>query len=1269
MPILTRGERTAIFQHILDHVADFQAGDTELLALSKQGINRLDQFTVLSPSDIDSWTYNEVDATTGNVTVKPLMLSPRSLLKHLLNWTNLIIAENGGDSPVLTEWQTYHNGHFLGYISLPRAPPVTPIATAAVTTPSGTFDFKKGNKRDMSVYPDLKDIVNFSTWKLSFVALATKDDLSNVLNETYKPSAGAAQDVFTLQQQFLFAVFTKTLKDPTAKDILRSHQHTGDAQKIYAQLCKSATKSAKAKLSKDDLAEFLTTAKLDSAWRGSHHGFLLHWCSQLRAYEELADSSELYSSRQKLNLLSKAVNKIPYLREIENTQDLLGVTSPTGHTSIDFATYLALLTRAAQRDDNIRSKSHNPKHRLSQHAITYDYVDHGGDMFADAWNETSFESNEHEIVFDNHNNNYYGETLHLLQHQTSVVPKPTGDNRNRSDRPHIPTELWSQLSEDVRLWYLGYSKAEIDSFKSKKKNPPPRKAQQHEHTAPAQVHFADPQDISKISSDQSESRDIILEQNKQEIERLLNSHSLTSTPQRATTNLPVHDTRRVLSTKLSTPTPTTQDSDSSDKILESDGKLYYRIKNHNVSYHVSELKRQKEASLVDRGANGGFAGEDVRVLEYCYPNRMADVAGIEDHTIKDLRIGTVAGLIQTQRGPIIGIMHQYAIYGKGKSIHSSPQLEHYGIKVDDRSLKVGGGQRITTLEGYVIPLQFRNGLAYFETKKPTDNDLEEYPHVILTSDTDWDPSILDNEIDLNEIHQSLSDLPPENVYGDIRFDIKGNYRGAYTAAQTIFTDSWQVSSSSYVNGELHHLPSDYNDFEDYVESCIKSVKQVHRLDWKTKPPDTQALRPYMLWQPPEVIKHTLDNTTQWGRHVPHETYKKAYKSLFPAANVRRRNEAVATDTIYSDTPAIDDGSTCAQLYVGLVSLYNSVTGMKSEKDFVHTLEDTIRKHGAMDKLISDRAQVEVSNKVLDILRAMFIGDWQSKPYNQHQNPAERRYQDVKKYTNVLLDRTGAPAYTWLLATMYVCFILNITSHESLQWKTPYQLLYGQTPDISEIFQFEFWEPVYFATGEQLDSSTKPSFPSTPHERSGRFVGFAEDVGDKFCYKVLTDDTQKIIFRSAIRSARDTPEINRRLSPPVGEPPDTEVVKLRDTGKDSTAPKQIIGQSFDPEDLIGRTYLMDPEENGERFRAKIVKKIIEREKEVQNGLHDIGKTKFLVSIEGSDKPDEIVDYNVVLDYVNAQMDDNLDPTEVFWKFKEIVGPCADYRGSTYNVMVA
>ena len=54
--------------------------------------------------------------------------------------------------------------------------------------------------------------------------------------------------------------------------------------------------------------------------------------------------------------------------------------------------------------------------------------------------------------------------------------------------------------------------------------------------------------------------------------------------------------------------------------------------------------------------------------------------------------------------------------------------------------------------------------------------------------------------------------------------------------------------------------------------------------------------------------------------------------------------------------------------------------MKSDKQFANTLEDNIRTRGAMDKLISDRAQVEISKRVLDILRALFIDDWQSEPH-------------------------------------------------------------------------------------------------------------------------------------------------------------------------------------------------------------------------------------------------------------------------------------------------
>ena len=117
-------------------------------------------------------------------------------------------------------------------------------------------------------------------------------------------------------------------------------------------------------------------------------------------------------------------------------------------------------------------------------------------------------------------------------------------------------------------------------------------------------------------------------------------------------------------------------------------------------------------------------------------------------------------------------------------------------------------------------------------------------------------------------------------------------------------------------------------------------------------------------------------------------FQMAYKSPFPAANVNHRHEPVATDTVYSDTPAIDDGSTSAQFYVGLESNVCDVYGMKTDKQFVDTLEDNIRERGAMDKLISDRAETEISNRAKDILRNLIIAAWQSEPYHEHQNHAE-----------------------------------------------------------------------------------------------------------------------------------------------------------------------------------------------------------------------------------------------------------------------------------------
>jgi hypothetical protein len=68
--------------------------------------------------------------------------------------------------------------------------------------------------------------------------------------------------------------------------------------------------------------------------------------------------------------------------------------------------------------------------------------------------------------------------------------------------------------------------------------------------------------------------------------------------------------------------------------------------------------------------------------------------------------------------------------------------------------------------------------------------------------------------------------------------------------------------------------------------------------------------------PVDAIKKTFEHTTQLARMPMSTILKKRYKSPNPALNVRPRDKPVATDTIYSDTPAIDCGITSAQLFVG-----------------------------------------------------------------------------------------------------------------------------------------------------------------------------------------------------------------------------------------------------------------------------------------------------------------------------------------------------------------
>ena len=93
---------------------------------------------------------------------------------------------------------------------------------------------------------------------------------------------------------------------------------------------------------------------------------------------------------------------------------------------------------------------------------------------------------------------------------------------------------------------------------------------------------------------------------------------------------------------------------------------------------------------------------------------------------------------------------------------------------------------------------------------------------------------------------------------------------------------------------------------------------------------------------------------------------------------------MVTDTVFSDTPVIHDGSTMAQFFVGKDTLVCDAYGIKSQKQFISTLCDNINTRRAMDTIITNGGKYQISKKIADLLRSLLKKQYESEPYHQHQ---------------------------------------------------------------------------------------------------------------------------------------------------------------------------------------------------------------------------------------------------------------------------------------------
>ena len=123
----------------------------------------------------------------------------------------------------------------------------------------------------------------------------------------------------------------------------------------------------------------------------------------------------------------------------------------------------------------------------------------------------------------------------------------------------------------------------------------------------------------------------------------------------------------------------------------------------------------------------------------------------------------------------------------------------------------------------------------------------------------------------------------------------------------------------------------------------------------------------------------------------------------------------------------------------------------------------------MSELHSDNAKELTLGEFGKVLKQDYVRATEIEPYSPWQNRAEMSIKEMKKSTLQVMRRRHAPRRLWDFAAVYATELFSITAHPlpALRGRTPMEHVSGNTPDISEYFLFDFYEPLWSLDVSQL----------------------------------------------------------------------------------------------------------------------------------------------------------------------------------------------------------
>jgi hypothetical protein len=204
---------------------------------------------------------------------------------------------------------------------------------------------------------------------------------------------------------------------------------------------------------------------------------------------------------------------------------------------------------------------------------------------------------------------------------------------------------------------------------------------------------------------------------------------------------------------------------------------------------------------------------------------------------------------------------------------------------------------------------------------------------------------------------------------------------------------------------------------------------------------------------------------------------------------------------FSDTsfpvPKSIRGNSAAQLTMNGKG-YTHFYPMRAKSEAPDALMDFIHENGVPAWLVVDNAPEQNHGRWNKIQREFHNWQTNTEPYSPWQNRAEGEIRELKKMIKRLALRCNSPKRLWCFAGELAAAIgrLTATDHALLRGRSPQECVHGDTPDISEYCQLDWYDWVYWRddNGEQ---------------HIGRWIGVAHKVGGPMVHWVLPESCKPI----------------------------------------------------------------------------------------------------------------------------------------------------------------